>query len=100
MTKQIGPTFRQIACVGFGALAVAGALVAVAQSQEAGKAFKPVTDKMLQNPPAADWLTFRGTLSAWGYSPLEQIDAGNVKGLKEVWSAKNTNTNVAPLVHD
>jgi alcohol dehydrogenase (cytochrome c) len=82
------------------AFAVSAALAAGAQAQEAGKAFKPVTDKMLQNPPAADWLSFRRTLNAWGYSPLDQIDAGNVKSLKEVWSAPNNNAEVAPLVHD
>jgi alcohol dehydrogenase (cytochrome c) len=102
MTKhrQIARTLGRITRVSAVAFAVSAALAAGAQAQEAGKAFKPVTDKMLQNPPAADWLSFRRTLNAWGYSPLDQIDAGNVKSLKEVWSAPNNNAEVAPLVHD
>ncbi len=31
----------------------------------------PVTDAMLQNPDAADWLSWRRTLNHWGYSPLD-----------------------------
>ena len=33
---------------------------------------------MLQNPDAADWLMWRRTLNGWGYSPLKQINNGNV----------------------
>jgi alcohol dehydrogenase (cytochrome c) len=45
-----------------------------------------VTDAMLQNPDAADWPMWRRTLDGWGYTPLEQIDAGNVGELELVWS--------------
>src|SRR5882672_4083838 len=102
MTKhlEIAQAVRRITCTGFVAFAVGGPLVASAQTAAPAPAFKPVTDAMLQNPPPADWLSFRRTLSAWGYTPLDQINAGNVKGLKEVWSVPNTNSEVAPLVHD
>jgi PQQ-dependent dehydrogenase (methanol/ethanol family) len=102
MTKhhQIGQSVRQIARAGLGALAAGGALVASAQTPAPADTFHPVTDAMLQNPPPADWLSFRRTLNAWGYSPLEQIDAGNVKGLHEVWSVPMPNAEVTPLVHD
>ena len=48
--------------------------------------FAPVTDAMLQNPSAEDWLMWRRTLNGWGYSPLDQIDRGNVGQLQLVWS--------------
>ena len=48
--------------------------------------FVPVTDAMLQDPAPGDWLTWRRTLDGWGYSPLDQIDRGNVGDLRMVWS--------------
>ncbi len=49
-------------------------------------AFVPVTDAMLQDPAPGDWLMWRRTLDGWGYSPLDQIDRGNVGDLRMVWS--------------
>ena len=34
----------------------------------------PVTDALLQNPPAGDWLTWRRTYDDQGFSPLKQIN--------------------------
>src|SRR5262245_50197864 len=48
--------------------------------------FTPVTDAMLKDPAPGDWLMWRRTLNGWGYSPLTQIDKGNVKNLKQVWA--------------
>jgi alcohol dehydrogenase (cytochrome c) len=48
--------------------------------------FVPVTDEMLRNPAPADWLMWRRTHNGWGYSPLEQINRGNVRNLKMVWT--------------
>ena len=48
--------------------------------------FVPVTDAMLRDPAPEDWLTWRRTLDGWGYSPLDQIDRGNVGRLRMVWS--------------
>ena len=48
--------------------------------------FVPVTDAILQNPAADDWLMWRRTLNSWGYSPLDQIDRENVDALRMVWS--------------
>ncbi len=62
----------------------------------------PVTDEMLANPSAGDWLTWRRTLDSQGYSPLQQIDRSNVKNLRVAWSwslPPGPNT-AAPLVHD
>ena len=62
----------------------------------------PVTDQMLQNPSAKDWLTRRGNYQAWGYSTLDQIQASNVGLLKLawVWNMEPGYQEEAPLVHD
>jgi len=50
------------------------------------KDFHPVTDAMLRNPAPGDWLNWRRTDKAWGYSPLNQITRGNVHELQLAWS--------------
>ena len=69
----------------FTAVALLGAAPGVAGAQPAAD-FPPVTDAMLQDPAPADWLMWRRTLDGWGYSPLDQIDRGNVDQLRMVWS--------------
>ncbi|MEM8917459.1 MAG: PQQ-binding-like beta-propeller repeat protein [Pseudomonadota bacterium] len=63
---------------------------------------KDVSDEMLVNPPAEDWLMFRGNHASWGYSPLDQVNIDNVDGLQLAWSiAMDDGPNQAtPLVHD
>ena len=67
-----------------------------------GDGFEPVTDAMLQDPAPGDWLMWRRTLDGWGYSPLDQIDRGNVGELRMVWSRALTagNQQGTPLVYD
>lgn len=48
--------------------------------------FIPVTDEMLQNPAAEDWLMWRRTLNGWGYSPLDQVNRESVNQLQLVWT--------------
>jgi alcohol dehydrogenase (cytochrome c) len=62
----------------------------------------PVTDAMLQNPAASDWLTWRRAWDAQGFSPLKQIDRNNVSGLQVAWSwsLPNGPNESTPLVHD
>ena len=63
--------------------------------------FVPVTDAMLQDPAPEDWPMWRRTLDGWGYSPLDQIDRGNVGDLRMVWSrglAEGSNQGT-PLVY-
>ena len=61
-----------------------------------------VTDAMLKAPPAGEWLMWRRSYNAWGYSPLDQVNAGNVKNLRLVWSTGLTTGRQegTPLVHD
>jgi alcohol dehydrogenase (cytochrome c) len=81
---------------------VLSAVAALAQQPPAARNITPVTDAMLRNPPPGDWLMWRRTYNAWGYSPLEQINKTNVKNLKPVWSWSLTNgaTETTPIVHD
>jgi alcohol dehydrogenase (cytochrome c) len=66
------------------------------------RAFTPVTDVMLQNPDAADWLNWRRTLDSWAYSPLDQINKVNAAKLELVWSRLLTPgvAEAVPIVHD
>ncbi len=47
--------------------------------------YTPVTEEMLLNPPAADWLMHYQNYSGWSHSPLKQINAQNVKNLQLRW---------------
>jgi alcohol dehydrogenase (cytochrome c) len=61
-----------------------------------------VTDAMLANPAPSEWLGWRRTWDAHGFSPLTQITRGNVTGLRVAWSwalPPGSNEGV-PLVHD
>src|SRR5258708_22658404 len=65
--------------------------------------FRPVTEPMLRNPAPGDWLNWRRTDNAWGYSPLNQINRQNVNQLQLAWSwaMDDTGANEAtPLVYD
>ena len=72
------------------------------QAADPTRNITPVTDAMLRNPPPGDWLMWRRTYNAWGYSPLEQISKANVKNLKVAWTWSLTNgpTETTPIVHD
>ncbi|MDE2689906.1 MAG: PQQ-binding-like beta-propeller repeat protein [Acidobacteriota bacterium] len=64
--------------------------------------FEPVTTGMLLDPDPGDWLMFRRTYDGQGHSPLDQIDSGNVSGLRLAWSwamADGVNQ-PTPLVYD
>jgi alcohol dehydrogenase (cytochrome c) len=64
--------------------------------------FRPVTEGALRNPEPGDWLNWRRTDNAWGFSPLDQINRQNVPQLQLAWSwamemgAQET----TPLVYD
>lgn len=65
--------------------------------------YEPVTEAQLSNPPAGDWLNWRGTRSSWGYSLLDQITRENVNQLQLVWAWAMDETGAveaAPLIHD
>ena len=87
-------------CLVLAAAVLLTAAAGPAQAQPQGE-FTPVTDAMLQDPAPGDWLMWRRTLDGWGYSPLDQIDRGNVGELRMVWSRALTagNQQGTPLVY-
>jgi alcohol dehydrogenase (cytochrome c) len=66
------------------------------------KDYRPVTEAMLRSPSAGDWLNWRRTDNAWGYSPLDQIKRDNVARLQLAWSwaMEEGAQEATPLVHD
>ncbi len=62
----------------------------------------PVTQKMLADPPDADWLSWRGTLDGHGYSRLNQVNRKNVSELRLAWvlAMRDGSNQGTPLVHD
>lgn len=67
------------------AMVAALSMLSAALSSPAG-GFEPVTDEMLADPDPSDWLMWRRTLDAWGFSPLDQINADNVADLRMIWT--------------
>ena len=62
----------------------------------------PVTDAVLAKIPDGEWLTWRRTYDAAGFSPLKQITKSNVSDLRVAWtwSLPNGPNETTPLVHD
>ena len=63
---------------------------------------RPVTDAMLESAPADDWLLWRRSYDASGFSPLADITTDTVADLRLAWSwalplGPNEST---PIVHD
>ena len=84
------------------ALAVAVSAGALAALNAQAPSVSPVTDAILQDPPAESWLMWRRTLNGWGFSPLDEIDRTNVGELQMVWS-RGLGPGLqqgTPLVHD
>src|ERR1700682_3088938 len=64
---------------------------------------RPVTEATLRSPAAGDWLNWRRTDNAWGYSPLDQITRHNVQQLQLAWSWAMDDSGAqeaTPLVYD
>jgi alcohol dehydrogenase (cytochrome c) len=64
--------------------------------------FTAVNDAAIAAPPDGDWLTWRRSYDAHGFSPLDEIDTDNVEDLRLAWSwtmPAGSNENV-PLVRD
>ena len=76
--------------------------VAQSQTQPLLDNYTPVTLEELANPPASDWLMWRGTPNHWAYSPLDEINKDNVDSLRLAWSwtMEPGKQETTPLVHD
>ena len=67
------------------------------------KNYVPVTDEMLRNEDAGDWLMARRNYQGWSFTPLTQISRDNAKELQLqwVWPMNEGQTNEpTPLVHN
>lgn len=64
--------------------------------------YTSVTEAMLRNPPAGEWLTWRRGSDGLGFSPLTQITKQNVADLRLAWSwsLPNGPNEGTPLFHD
>ena len=64
--------------------------------------YSPVSLEELADPPEGDWLMWRRTANHWGYSPLDQINKGNVSDLRLAWAwtMEPGKQETTPLVHD
>jgi len=60
------------------------ASAALGQSDDAE--WEPITEERLLEPQDGDWMSYRRTYDVTGFSPLDQIDRGNVSDLRLVWS--------------
>ena len=85
----------------------AGSIDAIAKSRSAFVnrtvvEYRPVTQAMLNDPPAYDWLSWRRTLDGQGYSPLDKINSDNVSRLRFAWSLamRDGSNQGTPLIHD
>jgi alcohol dehydrogenase (cytochrome c) len=58
----------------------------LATDAPASPAYRPVTQERLEKPEPGNWLMARGNYQGWGYSPLEQINAANVRELTPLWT--------------
>jgi alcohol dehydrogenase (cytochrome c) len=64
--------------------------------------YAPVTDEMLRNVPASEWLMLRRDAAASNFSPLNQITRDNVQDLQLVWVApmnEGGTNQPSPLYH-
>jgi len=67
------------------------------------QSYQPVTAERLKNPEPGNWLMIRRTYDGWGYSPLNQINTGNVSKLRPVWgllTGENRVHEAAPIVNN
>jgi alcohol dehydrogenase (cytochrome c) len=64
--------------------------------------YTPITDAMLQNPPAGEWPSWRRGSDGQGFSPLKQINKSNVAELRAAWSwaLPNGPNESTPIFHD
>jgi alcohol dehydrogenase (cytochrome c) len=81
----------------FGATACIAALGSIAAEQN----FVPVSDATLTNPEASDWLMVSRTYDEQRFSPLTQINKGNVGQLRMAWarSLPNGTQESTPIVY-
>ena len=69
-----------------GLAALAFFLIAAPGVAQEARPYTAVTQARLENPEPRNWLMFRRTYDANGYSPLDRINTKNVKRLVPAWT--------------
>jgi len=62
------------------------ALFAAQGTDVRSTSYATVTDERLEHPEDGDWLMYRRTYDGSGFSPLKQINTGNIGRLSLAWS--------------
>jgi len=98
----LGAVLLSISPLALGALGLPAIDMAALAGASLLEKITPVTDEMLQHPPAEDWLMRRGNYRAWSHSELKQITADNVGRLKLAWAWNMAPgyAEAAPLAHN
>ena len=76
---------RKILCATVASALLAGVGTVAATAGEVEN-YSPVTQQRLTNPEPGNWLLYRQNYNGQGFSPLTQINTGNVKSLVPVWT--------------
>ena len=66
-------------------LAIAVTLLFLSPHALYADTLQPVTQARLLQEPADDWLMYGGNYAGWRFSPLKDIDRGNVEKLQAAW---------------
>ena len=75
----------------------------ITETFRAVEGFTPVSNQELVDPPAGDWLHWRGNPASWGYSSLSQINTQNIHRLRLAWvwgMEDGDRSQPVPLVRD
>ena len=75
----------------------------ITETFRAVEGFTPVSNAELVDPPAGDWLHWRGNPASWGYSSLSQINTQNIHRLRLAWvwgMEDGDRSQPVPLVRD
>ncbi|WP_417247882.1 pyrroloquinoline quinone-dependent dehydrogenase [Celeribacter sp.] len=68
------------------ALSASLALASPVLAQDAERDYTAVSDEMILNPPAGDWLMWRGSVDNHGFSALDMINKDTVADLELAWA--------------
>ncbi len=86
LTDRVTPRAGWLAALGALVLIVAGGTVAASNDNSVTQNPLPgPLNLAVAGPVGPDWPAYGGTYAAQRYSPLDQINRGNVKGLERAW---------------
>src|SRR5450631_3907611 len=87
MIERLSRRGRVFGFLGIVALAASAVVGARSMPSRAASAYPSVTDERLTAASTDDgWLMYRRTWDSQGFSPMDQITASNVAGLKPVFT--------------